>query len=69
MTQKEFEDRTGLKPTNGEFGYIHDVYMQTSMDKDEFCKDFKKHGDSKIIRDIHARAVNSNFRASNKSNA
>lgn len=58
MTQKEFEDRTGLKPTNGEFGYIHDVYMQTSMDKDEFCKDFKKHGDSKIIRDIHARAVN-----------
>ena len=58
MTQKEFEDRTGLKPTNGEFGYIHDVYMQTSMDKDEFCKDFKKHGDSRIIRDVHVRVLN-----------
>ncbi|MEQ3135471.1 hypothetical protein AAA075_04315, partial [Bacteroides intestinalis] len=53
MTLKEFEDRTDLKPTSEEFDYIHDVYMHTSMNKDEFCKDFKKHGDSKIIRDVH----------------
>lgn len=64
MTQKEFEERTGLKPTGEEFDYIHDVYMYTSMNKDEFCKEFKKHGDSKIIRDIHVRAVN--FELQNK---
>lgn len=64
MTQKEFEERTGLKPTGEGFDYIHDVYMYTSMNKDEFCKEFKKHGDSKIIRDIHVRAVN--FELQNK---
>lgn len=38
--------------------------MNTSMDKNEFCKDFKKHGDSKIIREVHVRAVN--FELQNK---
>lgn len=64
MTQQEFEERTGLKPTGEEFDYIHDVYMHTSMNKDEFCKDFKKHGDSKIIRDIYVRCVD--FELQNK---
>ena len=64
MTQKEFEERTGLTPTVEEFDYIHAVYMNTSMDKNEFCKDFKKHGDSKIIREVHVRAVN--FELQNK---
>lgn len=64
MTPQEFEERTGLKPTPEEFDYIHSVYMNTSMDKDEFCKDFKKHGASKIISDMHARAVN--FELQNK---
>ena len=58
MTQKEFTDRTGLTPNNDEFNFVHAVYMETSMDKDEFCKDFKKHRDSRIIRDLHATAVN-----------
>lgn len=58
MTPKEFEERTGMTPTAEEFNYINAVYLNTSMDKDEFCKDFKKHGDSTIIRDIHSRAVN-----------
>ena len=61
MTQKEFEERTGLTPTVEEFDYIHAVYMNTSMDKNEFCKDFKKHGDSKIIREVHVRAVNQEY--------
>ncbi len=38
MTQKEFEERTGIVPTAEEFDYIHAVYMNTSMDKDAFCK-------------------------------
>lgn len=58
MTLKEFEDRTGLKPTSEEFDYIHSVYLNTSMNKDEFCKEFKKYGDSKIIREVHVRAIN-----------
>lgn len=58
MTQKEFMERTGIAPTSEEFYYIHAVYLNTSMDKDEFCKDFKKYGGSSVLRDVHARAVN-----------
>ena len=32
--------------------------LDTFMDKEEFCKDFKKHGNSKIIREVHTRATN-----------
>lgn len=58
MTQKEFEERTGIVPTAEEFDYIHAVYMNTSMDKDAFCKEYKKHGESRIIREIHVRVMN-----------
>lgn len=64
MTQKEFIERAGVVPTSEEFDYIHAVYMNTSMDKDEFCKDFKKHGGSSVLRDVHARAVNLSCRIS-----
>lgn len=62
MTQKEFTDRTGISPTEGEFDYIHALYMNTAMDKDEFCKDFKNHGASSIMREVHAVAVNYKLR-------
>ena len=58
MTQKEFEERIGIKPTEEEFDYIHAVYLNTSMNKDEFCKEWKKYGDSRIIRDVHVRVLN-----------
>lgn len=58
MTQKEFEERTGIKPTAEEFDYIHAVYVNTSMDKDEFCNEWKKHGESWIIREVHVRVLN-----------
>lgn len=58
MTPKEFEDRTGLTPTTEEFNYIQALYMNTSMEKDEFCKDFKKFGASSIMKDVHAVAIN-----------
>lgn len=38
MTQKEFEDRTGYKPTGDEFIQINEMYMNTDLDKDVFCK-------------------------------
>lgn len=43
MTQKEFEDRTGLKPTNGEFGYIVVPY------KAHFCEILFKYSISHIF--------------------
>ncbi len=69
MTQKEFEDRTGIKPTEEEFDYIHAVYLNTSMNKDEFCKGFKKHGDSRIIRDVHVRVLNYEMKCERQKNA
>lgn len=62
MTQKELEERTGIVSTLEDFEYIHEVYMNTSMDKDAFCKEFKKHGESQIIRDIYIRVVNCNVK-------
>jgi len=58
MTQLEFKERTGLTPGEEEFSLIHAIYMETRLDKDEFCQDFKKHGGSKIIDDLHVTAVN-----------
>ena len=58
MTQQEFTKRTGITPTAEEFDYINAVYMHTSMDKDEFCKEWKKYGDSRIIREVYVRVLN-----------
>ena len=58
MLQKEFEVRTGLTTTQEEFDYIHDLYLNTTLDMDEFCKDFKLYGASNIIRSLHVTAVN-----------
>lgn len=69
MTQKEFEERIGIKPTEEEFDYIHAVYLNTSMNKDEFCEDFKKHGDSLIIRDVHVRVLNYEMECERQKNA
>ena len=69
MTQQEFTELTGITPTAGDFDYIHAVYLNTSMDKDEFCKDFKKHGESRIIRDVHIRVLNYEMKCERQKNA
>lgn len=38
MTQKEFEDRTSVKVPFQEYQAIEKVYMESDLDKDEFCK-------------------------------
>lgn len=38
MTEKEFTDRTGYTPQDDEFIQIHEMYMNTDLDKDAFCK-------------------------------
>lgn len=50
MTQKEFEERTGLNVNACEFESIHEIYMACGeMDKDTFCKEWKRHGESKLL--------------------
>jgi hypothetical protein len=53
MTQQEFSERTGLHPTDEKFKFIDDMYMYCgTLDKDEFCLDYKAHGNSHIIYDL-----------------
>ncbi len=57
MTLQEFTERTGLAPTAEEYKQIEMVYLEAdNMDKDEFCKDFKKHGQSTILATFYRQA-------------
>lgn len=38
MTQQEFFERTGVEVSNDEFFAIHEVYCDSELDKDGFCK-------------------------------
>lgn len=44
MTQKEFEERTGIAVEAEDFVAIHNLYMNSDADKDEFCEAFIKTG-------------------------
>lgn len=49
MTKEEFTERTGIN-SDAVFEEANRMYMATGdMDKDMFCKDYKKHGDSEIL--------------------
>lgn len=50
MNKQEFIERTGLTPTSEEYEAIEALYMAAGeMDKDEFCKEYKKHGTSRLV--------------------
>lgn len=56
MTRKEFEERTGLNVSAVEFCTVNDIYMAAGeMDKDTFCKEWKKHGESKLLAELWKR--------------
>ena len=38
MTQQEFTHRVNVEVSNKEFEAINEVYMNSDLDKDEFCK-------------------------------
>lgn len=44
MTQKEFEERTKITVEAEEFATINNLYMNSDMDKNEFCEAFVKTG-------------------------
>ena len=58
MLQKEFFERTGINLTEQEFNQVHAIYMQAgdNVDKDQFCADWKKHHDSKLLHIFYNQA-------------
>jgi hypothetical protein len=53
MNHQEFIERTGLAPAIEEYQTIEAIYMAAGeMDKDEFCKEFKKCGNSRLVTEL-----------------
>lgn len=48
MTQQEFFNRTNVEVSNSEFEAIHVVYVNSDLDKDEFCKMWCKMNKSRV---------------------
>lgn len=48
MTRNEFETRTLVAVSATEFDAINEVYMNSDLDKDEFCKMWKKMNASRV---------------------
>lgn len=50
MQKFEFTQRTGIELTDEQYKRVEDMYLNAgNMDKDEFCEDYKKHKDSKLL--------------------
>lgn len=57
MTQQEFEQRTGIT-SDVVYEEANGVYMEAGdMDKDAFCMDYKKHGDSILLAYFYKKCV------------
>jgi len=48
MTQQEFTQRTNVEVSYNEFDAIHEVYMNSDLDKDEFCKMWVKMNKTRV---------------------
>lgn len=55
MTQKEFTERTGYTPTSEKYAEIENMYMNTNLDKDEFCDMWKNN--PKILKELERQTV------------
>ena len=59
MTQKEFFERTGIELTEDQYKEVELMYLEAgNMDKDEFCKDYKKHHESILLATYFRQAEN-----------
>lgn len=57
MMKSEFMDRTGFEPTEAEYRDIEAEYMGCDIDKDEFCKQWKKQGGIQRTMRLRARRI------------
>ena len=57
MMKSEFIERTGFEPTEAEYREIEAEYMGCDIDKDEFCKTWKKQGGNQRLMRLRARRI------------
>ena len=57
MMKSEFIERTGFEPTETEYREIEAEYMGCDIDKDEFCKAWKKQGGIQRLMRLRARRI------------
>lgn len=57
MMKSEFTERTGFEPTEVEYREIEAEYMGCDIDKDEFCKTWKKQGGIQRLMRLRARRI------------
>lgn len=57
MMKSEFIERTGFEPTEAEYREIEAEYMGCDIDKDEFCKTWKKQGGVQRLMRLRARRI------------
>lgn len=55
MTQKEFEERTGLKLNAEGYAEVEQIYMNTDLDEDAFCKLWMKN--PAALKEIEQKTV------------
>ncbi len=57
MMKSEFIERTGFEPTEDEYREIEQEYMGCDIDKDQFCKEWKKNGGIQRLMRLRARRI------------
>lgn len=57
MMKSEFIERVGFEPTAAEYEEIEAEYMGTDIDKDQFCKEWKKNGGVQRLMRLRARRI------------
>lgn len=57
MMMCEFIERTGFEPTAAEYAEIEAEYMGCDVDKDVFCRNWKRNGGIQRLSRIRARRI------------
>lgn len=57
MMKSEFIERVGFEPTAAEYEEIEAEYMGCDIDKDQFCKEWKKNGGIQRLMRLRARRI------------
>ena len=57
MMMSEFIERVGFEPTAAEYQEIEKEYMGCDVDKDQFCKEWKKNGGIQRLMRLRARRI------------
>lgn len=57
MMKSEFIERVGFEPTAAEYAEIEQEYMGYDVNKDKFCKEWKKNGGVQRLCRMRARRI------------